>query len=543
MIEDLITVVVPTYNDAQYLQSAVDDILCQTYKNFELIIVNDGSTDNTSEILKEYSEKDNRIKVLNKENGGTGSALNLGFKNASGEFGTWISSDDNKHPEFLEKLVSFLKKNRDIEFVCSAFFSAYLDKNIRAYVETQSLGLSPLSITQQNLHDGICTGKWHTVDDWARLNNYSCMLGVCFMFTMRLKDKVGDYLNIPGEDYYMTMKMALSTRVAWLDTILGTHNNPVDSLSMTDRSCTEKANYLTRSLYQSQSQWNFNKIPKIASFYWGSDKMSFMRYMTIFSFKKYNPDWSIHLYVPKSVSNNVYWRTHGIDKHHSLDQVDYDGKDYYSRLTSEVAVKIITVDFTDTFLSHKAPEPHKSDLLTWNTLATKGGLWCDMDIVFRKSLNEMFQDNKQDPDTILCYDHRLREHDGAPEKPIGFLLSAPNNIFFKKAILESKKTYNPSHYQSIGTVILKRLGNTISDCKRIYWKNQFLNLDPGKIYHFHHQLVGEIFNEEAEIPPGVVGIHWYGGHPISQEFNKKVDHTNYLLFNNTMSKILKEVLS
>ena len=66
MIEDLITVVVPTYNDAQYLQSAVDDILCQTYKNFELIIVNDGSTDNTSEILKEYSEKDNRIKVLNK---------------------------------------------------------------------------------------------------------------------------------------------------------------------------------------------------------------------------------------------------------------------------------------------------------------------------------------------------------------------------------------------------------------------------------------------------------------------------------------------
>ena len=118
MQKDLITVVMPTYNDEKYIRRAIDDILKQTYSNFEMLIVNDGSTDNTAQILKEYSEKDNRIKVFHKENGGTGSALNHGFKHANGEFGTWVSSDDYKEPDYLEQLVTLLKDNRDVEFVC-----------------------------------------------------------------------------------------------------------------------------------------------------------------------------------------------------------------------------------------------------------------------------------------------------------------------------------------------------------------------------------------------------------------------------------------
>ena len=119
MIKDLVTVVIPTYNDAAYLKKAIDGILKQTYKKFELLIVNDGSTDNTEKILSEYEKKDKRIKVFNKENGGTGSALNYGFSKANGEFGTWVSSDDSKEETYLEDLVNFLIKNRDIEFVCS----------------------------------------------------------------------------------------------------------------------------------------------------------------------------------------------------------------------------------------------------------------------------------------------------------------------------------------------------------------------------------------------------------------------------------------
>ena len=134
MVKDLISIVIPTYNDAHYLKDCLDDLLKQTYKEFEVLIVNDGSTDNTEEIASSYCEKDSRFKLFTKNNGGTGSALNYGFEKAQGEFGTWISSDDRKTEVFLEVLVTCLKQNRDVEFVVSAFFSEFLNKNVRAIV-------------------------------------------------------------------------------------------------------------------------------------------------------------------------------------------------------------------------------------------------------------------------------------------------------------------------------------------------------------------------------------------------------------------------
>ena len=90
----LVSIIVPTYNDALYLRESLDDIINQTYENIEVILVNDGSTDNTEEILIEYCDKYDTFHYYNKENGGTGDALNLGFEKARGEFLTWFSSDE-----------------------------------------------------------------------------------------------------------------------------------------------------------------------------------------------------------------------------------------------------------------------------------------------------------------------------------------------------------------------------------------------------------------------------------------------------------------
>ncbi|MHA2218133.1 MAG: glycosyltransferase [Candidatus Hodarchaeales archaeon] len=539
MKKDLVSIVIPTYNDAQYLRQAVDDILNQTYEDFELIIVNDGSTDNTVEILEEYSTIDPRVKVFHKENGGTGSALNLGFSKATGEFGTWVSSDDNKETNFIEELVSFLKKNRDVEFVCSAFYSNYLKSIFKPYKKENDRFVFCNGLN----HNSFLSGESIIVDDWADINYKACFQGVCFMFTMRLKNACGDYIEIPGEDYYMTMLMGLNSRIGYVDKMLGTHNNPVDSLSMMDRNCVAEANVKTRSLYLNSKRWKMNKIPKIASFYWGSDKMSFMRYLTIFSFKKQNPDWSIHLYVPKSVSDSISWLDKGADNHHKCDQVSYKGQDYYEKLLNDVPVKVIKVDFSNSFLTKEAPEPHKSDLLTWQVLATRGGLWCDMDIIFRKSMVTMFHKYDSSADTVLCYDNRLKCPDGTPEKPIGFMLSAPKNRFFNKALVESKKNYDDRSYQSIGTVTLMRIGRTIRECERLYNLNKFENIDPEDVYYFHHQMIDDIYNKSLEIPEKLIAIHWYGGHPLSQKFNNNINHENYLEFDNTISKIIKEVMS
>ena len=94
MIGGLISIIVPIYNSESTLKRCVDSILAQTYQNFELLLIDDGSKDCSGEICKEYAQKDSRVKVFHKENGGVSSARNLGLDNARGEWVTFVDSDD-----------------------------------------------------------------------------------------------------------------------------------------------------------------------------------------------------------------------------------------------------------------------------------------------------------------------------------------------------------------------------------------------------------------------------------------------------------------
>ena len=94
----------PTYNQEKYLKESVESVLNQTFKDWRLVIADDGSTDSTSEILKIFT--DPRIEIYTKKNGGTGMALNFGFSKAKDEeYQTWWSSDSLMKPEFLEKML------------------------------------------------------------------------------------------------------------------------------------------------------------------------------------------------------------------------------------------------------------------------------------------------------------------------------------------------------------------------------------------------------------------------------------------------------
>ncbi len=100
----LVSIIVPVYNVEKYLEKCVDSILSQTYKNIELILVDDGSTDKSSAICDEYEKRDPRVKVRHKQNGGQADARNQGIKMATGEYIGFIDSDDSVHPEMYEKL-------------------------------------------------------------------------------------------------------------------------------------------------------------------------------------------------------------------------------------------------------------------------------------------------------------------------------------------------------------------------------------------------------------------------------------------------------
>jgi len=106
----LVSVIIPIYNAEKYLQECLNSVLNQTYPEIEIIAVNDGSTDNSLEILKKYS---NKLKIISKENGGAASALNAGINIASGEWIKRLDVDDVLLPEAVEELVSEAKKIKD----------------------------------------------------------------------------------------------------------------------------------------------------------------------------------------------------------------------------------------------------------------------------------------------------------------------------------------------------------------------------------------------------------------------------------------------
>jgi len=89
-----ISVIVPVYNSERCISKCIESILSQTFNNFELLLVDDGSTDNSCEICTFYSNIDERVKVIKKQNGGVSSARNLGLKNSVGQYISFIDSDD-----------------------------------------------------------------------------------------------------------------------------------------------------------------------------------------------------------------------------------------------------------------------------------------------------------------------------------------------------------------------------------------------------------------------------------------------------------------
>jgi glycosyltransferase involved in cell wall biosynthesis len=114
----LISIILPVYNGEKYLEQALQSCLNQTYKNFELIIVDDASTDNSLSIVKKFENDDNRIKVLlNETNLSLPGSLNVGHKHAIGEFVTWTSDDNILKPNFLSSLYkSIISQNCDVVF-------------------------------------------------------------------------------------------------------------------------------------------------------------------------------------------------------------------------------------------------------------------------------------------------------------------------------------------------------------------------------------------------------------------------------------------
>lgn len=172
-MSNLISIIVPVYNVQQYVGPCIESIIKQTYKNLEIIIINDGSVDGSLSVCEEYAEKDKRIKIISQKNGGLSAARNTGLDHARGEYIGFVDSDDRVSPVFVEVLFHLITTYHADISQCSYTKTENTHDEIR-----QKDFLPAISIYQQDeyiqkLYDArfypsniICWNKLYTKKLW-----------------------------------------------------------------------------------------------------------------------------------------------------------------------------------------------------------------------------------------------------------------------------------------------------------------------------------------------------------------------------------------
>lgn len=151
-MENLVSIVVPAYNVSEYLDYCVQSLIAQTYDNIEILLVNDGSTDQTGDICDAYAEKDSRIHVLHKSNGGVSSARNMGIENAKGQFIMFVDGDDWLNSDAVELLLNrILETKADICF-CNSYYKDEDTVCVATTFDTEDSVVPAIDIAKRHLH-------------------------------------------------------------------------------------------------------------------------------------------------------------------------------------------------------------------------------------------------------------------------------------------------------------------------------------------------------------------------------------------------------
>lgn len=251
----LISVVMAVYNGERYLQSAVDSILGQTYKSFELIIVNDGSIDQTKEILDSISDLRVKIIHLNK-NKGAANALNIGVESAKGEWIAIHDADDISEPTRLEEQVNYLKSHPD-------------STGVGSLIKCFSENTPDIEMNEEQYYNIL-------LDDIKVYDNRLCTCYLCHgsvLYSKNLFKEVGGY-NPKYKicyDYDLWIRMFDKKVIQKLPAVLYNYRITTNSLgkSSTSQTCYELQTIATNYIYQSLKR-NLNREPEFVVI--GSEK-------------------------------------------------------------------------------------------------------------------------------------------------------------------------------------------------------------------------------------------------------------------------------
>jgi glycosyltransferase involved in cell wall biosynthesis len=212
-----VAVVMPVYNAEKHLRQAMDSILAQDYQGFEVIAVNDASTDGSRRILDEYSARDRRVRIFDlEENSGVTKALNLGLLASRSEYVARMDADDFSEPSRLGKQVAFLDKNRGVGVLGTKFLS--MDESLSKTTWVNNVETSPSDVA-------------------SALRRYCCIGHPTVMMRRRVVEVVGGYSEAPEheavEDYELWTRASRKFKLANLPDFLLKYRQHAGQVSRT----------------------------------------------------------------------------------------------------------------------------------------------------------------------------------------------------------------------------------------------------------------------------------------------------------------------
>lgn len=267
-------------------------------------------------------------------------------------------------------------------------------------------------------------------------------------------------------------------------------------------------------------------IRKVMSFFWSGGKVSWMRYMCLYSFRKLNPDWEIRLYGVTGTRGLRAW-TSG----EGLDAEDYKGINYSEKLDALNVKASLWIPP----IANLSPT-HAADLFRWDYLQSESGWYSDTDVLWVRPMPDI------DADFVGCETYGIIG--------VGLLAGKPNDLW--KGLYESALSgYDPKGYQSTGTEAIYRYARLpamsgwelIAQSLKQLHPTVEIEILPHEVYcPWNATQVYNIFSKTETVPEACVGIHWFGGSPIGQEWNNRLTEGNYRSYLNTYTKYARQLL-
>jgi hypothetical protein len=271
--------------------------------------------------------------------------------------------------------------------------------------------------------------------------------------------------------------------------------------------------------------WHLKHVPQTAHFYWGGGPLSYLRFLSVSSFKKQNPDWQVLFHQPATNSQApVTW----------TNRIEQDFRDQINTLD----VTVVEHNFDLYGFTNQAHEVHKSDFLRWRLLADQGGVWSDIDIFYVGPIDNLRENTAENSgiDVALCPLKPPKKH------TVGFMLAAKNNPFYQYIGQLAVENYNQDVYQCMGSDLINRRFETVETFDQQFPNTEFIFLDKKCVYTITSKTIESFYQptNKKHNSSEIIGYHWFGGHPRSQEFENTLIPATVNKHSHFLAQVIQE---